>query len=215
MCEAVNESPPDQDESWLQDKRKADYGAELARGAAQNAADTAAREKSLERLYDYTKFHIQAYLTLATVYVGVANLKAGKDQLLIPMSPWFVLLAVIAFAVAGFAGGVIVSSITQYIGPPNRSSETFLAERIGPMWKRGWPALKWTYLEHGAFWAGLALAALSIISGRVCSYESSTCPYFGLPVPQADSPAENRTGATPPSVTVNQLGGMTHRLRQR
>ncbi|CAN7782401.1 hypothetical protein LJR175_008214 [Variovorax sp. LjRoot175] len=203
MCDPVPKNPPDQDETWVQDKRKADYGAELARAAAQSAADTAAREKSLERLYDYTKFHIQAYLTLATVYVGVANLKAGKDQLLIPMSPWFVLLAVIAFAVAGFAGGVIVSSITQYIGPSNRSSETFLTEPIGPMWKRGWPALKWTYLEHGAFWVGLALAALSIISGRVCSYESSTCSYFGLPVPQSDSPAGNQTGVMPPSVIGN------------
>ena len=42
-------------------------------GAAQTAAQTADL-KSLELLFDYTKFHIGFYLTLATAYITVGSI---------------------------------------------------------------------------------------------------------------------------------------------
>lgn len=41
------------------------------------AAEIAAKQKSLELLFDYTKFHIGLYLTLTAAYVAVATAKIG------------------------------------------------------------------------------------------------------------------------------------------
>ncbi|BDC46000.1 hypothetical protein PTKU15_92970 [Paraburkholderia terrae] len=119
-----------------------------------------ARQKSLELLYDYTKFHIGVYLTLTTAYLAAATAKFG-DQPLLHLRPWLFWIAVLTFMVAGLAGGVIVSSITQ---TPARSSREFLRERIGP-WELTWlrrRALTWTWIEHTSFWVGLIIAALSL-----------------------------------------------------
>jgi hypothetical protein len=142
---------------------------ELAKAAAEAAAkatakanaELAAKAKSLEMLYDYTKFHIGVYLTLTASYITVATAKVGGSQLL-ELHPFFLWLAVVAFMVAGFAGGVIVSSLTQRIGG---SSIDFLEKKIGPWnWKTiHGKARKWTYVEHTSFWIGLISAFLSFV----------------------------------------------------
>ena len=119
-----------------------------------------ARQRSLELLYDYTKFHIRVYLTLTTAYLGAANAKF-ENRPLLNLDPRLILTAVLAFMVAGLAGGIIVSSITQ---PSARSSREFLQERIGP-WEFKWlraRTLTWTWVEHTSFWIGLIIAALSL-----------------------------------------------------
>jgi hypothetical protein len=73
-------------------------------------------------------------------------------------------VAVVAFMVAGLAGGVIASSITQ---TKARSSADFLDEPIGP-WN--WQAVfirarVWIWIEHTSFWVGLIAAALSFRQG--------------------------------------------------
>lgn len=135
---------------------------------AQRAADL----KSLELLFDYTKFHIGLYLTLASTYITIANVKVG-DRLAFTLDWKFVIAAMIAFMAAGFAGGVIVSSITQCyaVAPDCGSTADFLNKPIGP-WdvKQLWFHAKyWTYLEHTSFWAGLALAFFSFLRGRKLS----------------------------------------------
>jgi len=115
------------------------------------------KQKSLELLFDYTKFHIGLYLTLTASYVAVTSIKVvalNIDQRLV----W---PAVICFMAAGLAGGVIASSITH---TQARCSKEFLAERIGP-WEMKWLHFRariWTWIEHTAFWVGLVLAALSV-----------------------------------------------------
>ena len=46
------------------------------------AAEYAANLKSLELLFDYTKFHIGLYLTLAGSYITIATVKIGESPVL-------------------------------------------------------------------------------------------------------------------------------------
>ena len=111
------------------------------------------KQKSLELLFDYTKFHIGLYLTLTAAFIGVA--KAGVLTL---RAEWIFWSAVWAFVLAGLAGGVIASSITQ---TSTRNAAEFLESAIGP-WN--WDAFKaryWTWIEHTAFWIGLLFAVFT------------------------------------------------------
>ena len=134
---------------------------EAAKIAATSLA--AAQQKSLEMLFDYTKFHIGLYLTLTASYIAAAALKI-REGVHLPLEPRLVVPAVICFMLAGLAGGVIASSITQ---TETRSSKAFLSEQIGPWDVKALrlKALHWTGIEHTAFWLGLVLAALSAAFG--------------------------------------------------
>ncbi len=124
-------------------------------------AEASAKQKSLELLFDYTKFHIGLYLTLTAAYITVATAKINEKPLL-TLDPRFFWPAIVAFMVAGLAGGVIASSITQ---TQKRSSQEFLEEPTGPWnWKKiHFRAQIWTYIEHTAFWIGLIAAVFSFV----------------------------------------------------
>ena len=128
--------------------------------SAKLRATTAASDgqKSLDRLFDYTKFHIGLYLTLTASYVAVASVKTG-DNLYFSIRPCLFWPAVAFFVVAGVAGGVIASSITQ---TKARSTERFLSETLGPWSTKLLSARTWTWIEHTAFWAALLLALFSV-----------------------------------------------------
>ena len=121
--------------------------------------------KSLELLFDYTKFHIGLYLTLAGAYITIASVKAN-ERLVVDLKLRWMWLAMIAFMVAGLAGGIIASSITQCIGAPKEACEsaaTFLEQPTGP-WGPSFYMAKgrtWTWIEHTSFWVGLIFALLS------------------------------------------------------
>ena len=125
-------------------------------------AALAARQKGLELLFDYTKFHIGLYLTLTASYIAVAAANIDKKPILTLRCSFLFWAAVVAFMIAGLAGGVIASSITQ---TEARSTEAFLKSKIGPWeWKWKWvyfAARKWTWIEHTSFWVGLIAAVFS------------------------------------------------------
>jgi hypothetical protein len=125
----------------------------------ERSAELTAKQKSLELLFDYTKFHIGLYLTLTAAYIAVATAKIGEKPLL-SLHESLIWPAVIAFMIAGLAGGVIASSITQTTA---RSSEDFLSQPIGPWELKAihFSARAWTWIEHTSFWAGLIFAVLS------------------------------------------------------
>jgi len=127
---------------------------DATRAAAQAAADL----KSLEMLFEYTKFHIGLYLTLAAAYIAVATVKVG-EQLLVDVDRTYLRFAVGAIAVAGVAGGVIASSITQC---ECASATAFLKQDIGPWSLRFWSAKTWTSIEHTSFWVGIIFALFSL-----------------------------------------------------
>jgi hypothetical protein len=134
-------------------------------GLAKSVID--ANLKSLELLYDYTKFHIGFYITLASVFIAVASLKHG-EKFVLEAQQVFVWAALISFMVAGLAGGVIVSSITQCFGHPNAplenrcsSSSSFLKQRLGPWEIEMFEGRTWTQIEHTSFWVGAIAAVLA------------------------------------------------------
>lgn len=100
-------------------------------------------DKGLELLFEYTKFHIGVYLTLAAGYITL-----GTSKLLPQLRPRFVWTAVIFIAIAGFAGGVVASSITQ---SQSANVATFLSKETGPWSIECLKAQTWIYIEHTAF----------------------------------------------------------------
>jgi hypothetical protein len=121
----------------------------------------ASRQKSLELLYDYTKFHIGVYLTVAGAYLTAAFATVNNKPVL-PLNLYFLGPAVLFTMIAGFSGGVIVSSLTQW---HSGGSEDFLKSEIGPWdWSQfRFVASSWTYVEHTSFWLGLIAAAASFV----------------------------------------------------
>jgi len=135
---------------------------------AQFEADLQARAKSLEMLYDYTKFHIGVYLTLTASYITVVTVKVSgegaKAVQFLPANQLLMAIAIVSFLAAGVAAGVIASSITQCGGGNSRE---FLQSEIGPWNARRihMPGLEWTFLEHTSFWIGILAATLSFFVG--------------------------------------------------
>ena len=114
--------------------------------------------KQLERLFDYTKFHIGLYTTLGAAYIAFMTSDYGK-KFFIPNPRW-VILAVVALLVAGFAGGIIASSCSHYT-----SFKTLMDNPLRPFKdtkSKLWPTGRtWAGIEHGAFWFGIGFAILS------------------------------------------------------
>jgi hypothetical protein len=119
--------------------------------------------KKLELLYDYTKFHIGVYLILTSGYITLATSKIGRKDALPILQPALVWIAVVLFLVAGIAGGVVASGITQ---SKASSADDFLKENIGPWSTALFPARAWVYIQHTAFWLGLIFAVLSFVFSR-------------------------------------------------
>ena len=124
------------------------------------ASDPAEVKKSLELLFEYTKFHIGVYLTLTASYITVTTAKIGEKQLF-KLRKHLVWVAIACFLVAGLAGGTIISSITQC---ECSTSTAFLKLEIGPLGMQLWKAIIWTRIEHITFWLGI-IAAIASVKG--------------------------------------------------
>lgn len=111
--------------------------------------------EKLKLLFDYTKFHIGLYTTVATIFGG---LYAAGGRIPLTFNSSLLLCSVIFLCIAGWAGGTIASSIPGY-----SSYTTFWNASIGPMRLRGFKAEYWTYIEHVAFWIAMAFAVLAIL----------------------------------------------------
>ncbi|GCL62584.1 hypothetical protein AQPW35_16650 [Rubrivivax pictus] len=128
-------------------------------------APSAPDDKRLERLYDYTKFHIGIYLSAAA---GLATL-LGSEK-----AGWFVsalitennrvpLYLALAFMVmAGMCGGVVASSTIEH-----KNFGDFWEKAQGP---QSIPFLQakgktWAMLEHAFFWVSLLILSAAIASG--------------------------------------------------
>ncbi|KYK44016.1 MULTISPECIES: hypothetical protein [Bradyrhizobium] len=115
--------------------------------------------EQLKLLFDYTKFHIGLYTTIATIF---GALFAASDKAPIRFSPVLLLCSAVLVCIAGGAGGIIASSI-----PGFSSYKKFWDSSIGPAWCRKMKAEYWTYVEHAAFWAAVILALASIVFPHV------------------------------------------------
>ena len=112
--------------------------------------------EKLKLLFDYTKLHIGFYIVIAGIFAGLISASArAPTNFLFPFSRGWLIAAVALIAVAGFAGGVLLSSMCH-----ERSLAEFWTRRIRPFWFGWLPSEYWTYIEQVAFWAaGCALYA--------------------------------------------------------
>jgi hypothetical protein len=113
--------------------------------------------EKVKTLFDYTKFHIGIYLTLGTILVAVLDVgtKMSPYQSRFTVRKWPLILAIIFILFAGFAGGVIASTLPEY-----ESVGLFFESKVG-FWVMELLDIEilsgrdWTRIEHTAFWIGI------------------------------------------------------------
>lgn len=112
--------------------------------------------EQVKLLFEYTKFHLGAYMTAAAALVALINTDFGKRICLPEPLVW---AAVLFIAIAGVAGGIVASSL-----PHSSTLEKFWARKVGPFRLELFTGETWTYVEHSAFWLAIVcvLAAFAL-----------------------------------------------------
>ena len=111
----------------------------------------------IDRLFQYTKFHVGLYGALT---FGTATLLQFGDKNGAPTSTvlMFGVMAILAWVLAGFSGGVILGTLVGHCGGLQR----FRQKRTGPL-KCGWfSGATWECIEHCSFWLGVVSALLAL-----------------------------------------------------
>ena len=80
--------------------------------------------EQVKLLFEYTKFHLGVYTTLAAALIALVNTEFGKN---INLPREFVWAAVVFIALAGVAGGIVASTL-----PHMTTLGDFWGSRIGP-----------------------------------------------------------------------------------
>jgi len=109
----------------------------------------AMKPAQVNKLYDYTKFHIGLYATLMTLLMAVLSLgeKAVPRE-----AVCYLKITLVCFTIAGGCGGILGSSISL------RQDDLVNGQGIGPFSLGMLPAEVWAHLEHWAFWIGIAVS---------------------------------------------------------
>ena len=122
-------------------------------------------DKRLERLYDYTKWHLGIYLSVAGALTAAAGYLAEgmKAQRLSPYidKPLLLVSAVALMFAAGACGGVIASSCTECV-----TYDELWNQRHGPFGFRILEGRHWAAMEHLFFWLSVTCAAIAVLSTR-------------------------------------------------
>lgn len=109
-------------------------------------------------LMDYTKFHIGLYTTLCTLLVAIIGLNTHA-VVLFP----FLLATLICFAIAGAFGGLVGSSLPNYM-----TWSAFETANLGLWFLPKLIPARWAAsAEHSAFWVGAVIALLGVIKTYV------------------------------------------------
>jgi hypothetical protein len=119
------------------------------------------KDDRLERLYDYTKFHIGIYRSAAG---GVATLLASKD------ADWIIsrlvgnqVLLYVAFVflvTAGMCGGIVATSVTESLTFNDFWTKDHHPGRLSSLRATG---KTWVHREHRFFWLSLLFLAGAIL----------------------------------------------------
>jgi hypothetical protein len=120
-------------------------------------------DKRLDRLFEYTKFHIGIYLSVAGGFVSLIGLSANADkgaflnQLV--GCPALLLVSFVLMLLAGLAGGILASATTKY-----KRYEDLWLEPQGPFGTKFFLGRTWAAIEHVLFWLSVVIFSCSIIS---------------------------------------------------
>jgi len=112
--------------------------------------------EQLRLLFDYTKFQIRLYTTLAVVFTAAFAFEPAVFKL----HRGLLGLAVVLVCLAGMAAGIIASRCTQFTSP-----RELWATRIGPLRSRCLRGEYWSYLQHTFFGLALGAAVLGVFLG--------------------------------------------------
>jgi hypothetical protein len=116
-------------------------------------------DKRLERLFDYTKFHIGIYVSAGGALAALIGVSAEHGTFVNGMigSPGALVLALGAMLLAGLGGGVIASASTQH-----DSFEAVWSKPQGPL--KLFRGKTWAAIEHYAFWLSLVCITYAVLS---------------------------------------------------
>ena len=109
--------------------------------------------EQLKLLFDYTKFHIGLYSTIAGVLVAALATKHAETW---RIYRWALASAIVAIVLAGLAGGVVAASLPSMTDTPK-----FWDASAGPYSSNLLTIRQWTYVEHTMFWAAVLLVLIA------------------------------------------------------
>ena len=132
--------------------------------AKSSAPSGAIEDKQLERLYDYTKFHIGIYLGAAAgLLTLISTASAGGSQQSFLTSligcRWCLAASLLLLLFAGGAGAVVATSTiacTTY--------DEFATQPQGALGIKAFKGTTWESIEHRCFWLSLGTFAYGILS---------------------------------------------------
>ena len=117
----------------------------------------------VERIYDYTKFHVGLYSSLVFGVVALVGLGDG-DVLQNPIVIYLTTTAIILWVVSGMAGGVILGTLIDFEG----SIQSFRNHACGPFGYKALRGKTWESIEHKSFWAGAIVALAAFLYAVLC-----------------------------------------------
>jgi hypothetical protein len=117
-------------------------------------------DKRLDRLFDYTKFHMSLCLSASGALVTVIA-SADKSDVIKNLigQPKALAAALVSMLTAAMAGGVIASSSSSCL-----RFEDFWNIAHGPFALRCFKGRTWAAIEHVAFWLSVALIVVAVLS---------------------------------------------------
>ena len=120
-------------------------------------------DKRLDRLLEYTKFHIGIYLSIGgglVALIGSASKSSEQDFLGKFIGSHIALaVALLLMASAGLAGGIIASCCTQF-----KTFEQVWGGEHGPHKLKLFSGQTWAFIEHLSFWLSMAAFGWAVLS---------------------------------------------------
>ncbi|MCQ8129706.1 hypothetical protein [Methylomonas rivi] len=122
-------------------------------------------DKQLERLYDYTKFHIGIYLSAggglaALISTAAEGNKAEFIKSLIGM-PQALVLSFVFMVLAATAGAIVATSTIE-----SSTFQSFMESKQGAYGFKVFYGKTWVSIEHACFWISLLWLAIAIFSAE-------------------------------------------------